>query len=91
MDIITSSLDHGLPVDVIYLDLQKAFDSVPHNRLLVKVESYGISSKFLAWIKSFLSDREQCVVLNAVNLDGRRYLVEFPRDQFWDLYFSPFM
>ena len=62
MDIITSSLDHGLPVDVIYLDLQKAFDSVPHNRLLVKVDSYGISGKLLAWIKSFLSDREQCVV-----------------------------
>ena len=58
MDIITSSLDHGLSVDVIYLDLQKAFDSVPHNRLLVQVESYGISGKFLAWIKSFLSDRE---------------------------------
>ena len=59
MDIITSSLDHGSPVDVIYLDLQKAFDSVPHNRLLLKVESYGISGKFLGWIKSFLSDREQ--------------------------------
>ena len=57
MDIITSSLDHGLLVDVIYLDLQKAFDSVPHNRLLLVVESYGI-------IKSFLSDKEQCVVLN---------------------------
>ena len=59
-----SSLDHGSPVNVIYLDLQKAFDCVPHNRLLLKVESYGISGKFLGWIKSFLSDREQCVVLN---------------------------
>ena len=47
MDIITSFLDQGLPVDVIYLDLQKAFNSVPHNRLLLKVESYGISRKFL--------------------------------------------
>ena len=46
MDIITSSLDHGLSVDVIYLDLQKAFDSVPHNRLLCEVESYGIYGKF---------------------------------------------
>ena len=64
MDIITSSLDHRSPVDVIYLDLQKAFDSVPHNRLLLKIESYGISGKFLGWIKSFLSNREQCVVLN---------------------------
>ena len=53
MDIITSSLDHGQPVDVIYLDLQKALDSVPHNRLLCKVESYGISGNFLNWIKGF--------------------------------------
>ena len=36
-----------LSVDVIYLDLQKAFDFVPHNRLLLKVESYGICGKFL--------------------------------------------
>ena len=64
MDIITSSLDHGSPVNVIYLDLQKTFDSVPHNSLLLKVKSYVISGKFLGWIKSFLSDREQCVVLN---------------------------
>ena len=60
MDIITGSLDHGQPVDVIYLDLQKAFDTVPHNRLIRKVESYGISGKFLNWIKGFA----QCVVLN---------------------------
>ena len=37
MDIITSSLDQGLPVDVIYLDLQKTFDFVSHNRLYVLV------------------------------------------------------
>ena len=49
VDIITSSLDHGQPVDVIYLDLQKAIDSIPHKRLLHKVESYGINGKFLNW------------------------------------------
>ena len=66
MDIITSSLDHGQPVDVIYLDLQKAFDSVPHNRLLCKVESYGIS------VKGFLID--QCVVLNCSNSRWKKVL-----------------
>ena len=79
MDIITSSLDHGLPVDVIYLDLQKAFDSVPHNRLLLKVESYGISGKFLGWIKSFLSDREQFVVLNGCKSGRHKVLSGVPQ------------
>ena len=79
MDIITSSLDHGSPVNVIYLDLQKAFDSVPHNRLLLKVESYVISDKFLGWIKSFLSDREQCVVLNGCKSGWQKVLSGVPQ------------
>ena len=47
MDIITRFLDHGQPFDGVYLDLQKAFDCVPHIRFLCKVESYGIGGKFL--------------------------------------------
>jgi len=43
MDYWTSSLDNGYPVDIIYLDFCKAFDSVPHNHLFVKLEAYGIS------------------------------------------------
>ena len=65
MDIITSSLDHGLPVDVIYcsyVDLQNTFDSVPHSRLLLhcmRAESYGgYFWEILGWIRGFLSDRE---------------------------------
>ena len=38
---------------VIYLDLQKDVDSVPHKSLLCKPESYGMSGKFLNWIKGF--------------------------------------
>ena len=79
MDIITSSLDHRSPVDVIYLDLQKAFDSVPNNRLLLKVESYGISGKFLGWIKSSLSDREQCVALNGYKSGWQKVLSGVPQ------------
>ena len=40
LDSWTRDLDDGKPVDAIYLDFQKAFDSVPHQRLLVKLESY---------------------------------------------------
>ena len=64
MDILTKSLDQGVPVDVIYMDLQKAFDTVLHKCLLYKIEYYGITSKLLKWIAGFLSDRRQCFALN---------------------------
>ena len=49
-------------IDVIYTDF--AFDSVPHLRLIRKVESYGIKGKLLSWIKSFLTSRRQRVNVN---------------------------
>ena len=55
---------HGIPIDVIYLDYQKAFDCVPHQRLLSQIESFGISGQILQWIKSFLSNRRQKVRVN---------------------------
>ena len=48
-------------VDIIYTDFSKTFDSVPHLRLLRKVESYGIKGNLLKWIGSFLSNRRQRV------------------------------
>ena len=59
----SEALDQGLPVDVIYsyLDFKKAFDSVPHQRLLSKLKAYGISGNLSAWIESFLKDRNQRV------------------------------
>ena len=42
-------------------DFSKAFDSVPHQRLLKKMESLGITGNTLTWVKAFLSDRQQCV------------------------------
>ena len=53
----------GYSIDVIYLDFQKAFDTIPHQRLLQKLTSFGILGNLLIWIKSFLSNRKQ-VVLN---------------------------
>ena len=51
------------PVDIIYLDYQKAFDSVPHERLLNKFHAYGIRCKVLTWIRNFLKNRAQRVTV----------------------------
>ena len=60
----TSLLDDNIPVDIVYFDFAKAFDSVPHKRLLTKIKSYGIEGNIYNWIKSFLTGRKQRVVLN---------------------------
>ena len=45
------------------LDFSKAFDTVPHQRLLLKLENYGIRGPILNWIANFLTQREMCVVV----------------------------
>ena len=54
----------GGVVDTIYLDFSKAFDCVPHRRLIGKLESYGVTGKILEWIKEFLNGRTQVVKVN---------------------------
>ena len=59
-DLITS-LDNGDVMDEILLDFAKAFDKVPHQRLLFKLRQYGISGNTYNWIESFLTSRKQSV------------------------------
>ena len=49
---VTNCLDSGYSLDVIYLDFQKAFDKVPHKRLLMKLWAHGIYGELLRWIKA---------------------------------------
>ena len=60
----TEELDNKNSVDVVYLDFQKAFDSVPHKRLLSKLKGCGIQGKLLKWIENFLKNRKQRVQVN---------------------------
>jgi len=46
---------------MVYLDFAKAFDSVPHKRLLVKLEGYGITGELLQWTRQFLTGIKQRV------------------------------
>ena len=66
---ISNCLDSNTPVDVIYLDFSKAFDKVPISKLLAKVKSLNITGKVYEWIKAWLTDRKQRVVLNGVESD----------------------
>ena len=63
---ILESVASGNEVDVIYLDFTKAFDKVPHHLLFRKLEILGIRGSLLSWFQSYLSDRQQRVVLQGV-------------------------
>ena len=60
---ITSSLDEGSGIDMVFLDYKKAFDTVPHKRLLYKVKKYGFGEVYTNWIENFLSHRKQTVFI----------------------------
>ena len=61
---IKNSLDNRKFGCGIFIDLQKAFDTVNHHILLMKLEHYGIRGTTLNWFESYLSDRKQCVSVN---------------------------
>ena len=61
---ITKLVDDGSPVDVIYLDFQKAFDKVPHQRLIIKLIAHGMGNSIINWTAQWLTDRRQWVVVD---------------------------
>ncbi|KAI8506610.1 Leucine-rich repeat-containing protein 15 [Branchiostoma belcheri] len=60
---IAGALNSKRQVDLAILDFTKAFDKVPHGRLISKLEYYGIQGPTLNWLKAFLTNREQTVVV----------------------------
>ena len=64
MNIWTEILDRGGEINSIYMDFMKAFDKVPHGRLIAKLRAYGINEKLCQWVENFLLDRKQCVQVN---------------------------
>ena len=57
-------IDEGSPLDIICLDFQKAFDKVPHQRLLLKLKAHGIGDGIIDWIEQWLTDSRQHVVVD---------------------------
>ena len=70
---ITAYINSNNSVDMITVDVSKAFDTISHNKLLIKLYSYGICGKILGWIKNFLTDSSFNEVSN--NFNARNYPV----------------
>ena len=65
-DLVVDYVDQRVPVDVVYLDFQKAFDRVSHEKLVLKMRRLGLEDGFVRWIENWLTDRRQRVVVNGV-------------------------
>ncbi|XP_069607092.1 uncharacterized protein [Ranitomeya imitator] len=63
---VSYRLDHGESLDVVYLDFSKAFDTVPHKRLVHKMRMLGLGENVCKWVSNWLSDRKQRVVINGI-------------------------
>ena len=66
---VFSNYDERIPSDIIYLDFKKAFDTVPHKRLLIKLKAHGIGEQLCSWIEDWLTNRKQRVVINGEDSD----------------------
>ena len=62
----SSALDKGYEVCAVFFDVSKAFDTVPHSLLIAKLNELGLDPYLLQWIKSYLTDRTQCVCVDGV-------------------------
>ena len=62
--------DRNIQMDIAILDFSKAFDTVPHDRLLQKLEAYGIRGNLHKWLTSFLKDRQMNVVVEGEHSDS---------------------
>lgn len=77
--------------DTVYLDFAKAFDSVPHQRLLHKVSAYGIRGPILSWLRDFLTGRRQFVTVLGASSSWKDVLSGVPQGSVfnpWVRYFS---
>ena len=66
---ISIDFESKFQTDIIYFDLAKAFDSVPHDLLVLKLQTFGINGKLLNWFKDYLSNRYQRVVIDGAHSD----------------------
>ena len=73
-------LDKDFVVGAVMTDLSKAFDCIPHDLLIAKLEAYSLGEKTLSYIFSYLRNRNQCVRINDKKSDFQKIISGVPRD-----------
>ena len=79
LDEWTDLLEDGGQIDTVYTDLEKAFDKIPHNLLIKKLQLYNFDVSILNWIEAFLSSRRQRVRINTSYSDWIPVLSGIPQ------------
>jgi hypothetical protein len=79
MELWTSWWDRGLAWDTVYTDFAKAFDSVPHQKLLYKIHRLGIRGNVFRWIEDFLLGRKQKVIVGQSESEWARVISGIPQ------------
>ena len=77
---ITKRIDERSPEDIIYLDFQKAFHKVPHQRLLLKLKAHGIGDGIINWIEQWLTDIRRHVVVDEEVSNWKSVLSVVPQE-----------
>jgi hypothetical protein len=86
LDMATKVIDEGKSADIFYLDFAKAFDKVPHQRLMIKVRAKGIDGKVGRWLEEWLKDRTQTVVVNGEESEESKVESGVPQGTIMGLY-----
>ena len=78
-DHISNCMDKGEYCGAVFIDLNKAFDTVDHGRLLSKLPFYGIKDKQLTWFEDYLFGRRQCVIYDGTCSESQPVVCGVPQ------------
>ena len=84
---IVSSLDHKQNLCMVFCDISKAFDRVWHRGLIFKLKQLGFNGPLLNWVKDYLSNRQQSVIVNTARSSSRLINAGVPQGFPWPIAF----